>query len=746
MNKTILLFIPFSFLLWQCGTKTNDSAKSKAQALLSQMTLEEKAGQMTQLTIEMISKGEGFNLEKPHALDTTKLQNVIVNLGIGSILNVGGHTYDVNHWKEIITSIEKYSQQSRLKIPVLYGIDAIHGANYTVGATLYPQQIGLAATFNPEMAYKMAQFVANDVRGSGIPWNFSPVLDVGRNPMWPRFWETFGEDPFLVSQMGVAIVNGYQNTNNGTVKPFAACLKHYVAYSNPQSGHDRTPAYIPERQLREIYLLPFAKAIAAGAKTIMINSGEWNGEPVHASKFLLQTVLRNELKFEGITVTDWEDIKNLTERHKVAETYKEAVALAINAGIDLAMVPLDLDFTKYLIENVNEGKIKKERIDEAVLRILTLKYELGLFDEPNAKPENFKEPEQIESKKLSYELACQSITLLKNEGNILPFSMNEKILVTGPNADYINALNGGWSHTWQGRDTSYNPKVLTVVNALKNVFANGNVSYLKGNTYTQNLPENVLLNAAQNANTVVLCLGEDTYTEKPGDINDLELDEAQQNLIKIYKKAGKKVVVILLEGRPRTFAKTEPLCDAILDAYLPGNEGALAIADIMVGKVNPSGKLPFTFPRFAGVHTTYDCKYTETLNNDFKPIGFDPLFHFGQGLSYSNFNYANMKIENRDVTVKDTVSITVQLNNTSAIAGSETVLVFASDVYASITPSVKRLRAFKRVPLDKYEGKEVQFKIAVTDLAFVGLDNKFIVEPGKFYFSIANLKDSINVK
>lgn len=746
MNKTILLFIPFSFLLWQCGTKTNDSAKSKAQALLSQMTLEEKAGQMTQLTIEMISKGEGFNLEKPHALDTAKLQNVIVNLGIGSILNVGGHTYDVNHWKEIITSIEKYSQQSRLKIPVLYGIDAIHGANYTVGATLYPQQIGLAATFNPEMAYKMAQFVANDVRGSGIPWNFSPVLDVGRNPMWPRFWETFGEDPFLVSQMGVAIVNGYQNTNNGTVKPFAACLKHYVAYSNPQSGHDRTPAYIPERQLREIYLLPFAKAIAAGAKTIMINSGEWNGEPVHASKFLLQTVLRNELKFEGITVTDWEDIKNLTERHKVAETYKEAVALAINAGIDLAMVPLDLDFTKYLIENVNEGKIKKERIDEAVLRILTLKYELGLFDEPNAKPENFKEPEQIESKKLSYELACQSITLLKNEGNILPFSMNEKILVTGPNADYINALNGGWSHTWQGRDTSYNPKVLTVVNALKNVFANGNVSYLKGNTYTQNLPENVLLNAAQNVNTVVLCLGEDTYTEKPGDINDLELDESQQNLIKMYKKAGKKVVVILLEGRPRTFAKTESLCDAILDAYLPGNEGALAIADIMVGKVNPSGKLPFTFPRFAGVHTTYDCKYTETLNNDFKPIGFDPLFHFGQGLSYSNFNYANMKIENRDVTVKDTVSITVQLNNTSAIAGSETVLVFASDVYASITPSVKRLRAFKRVPLDKYEGKEVQFKIAVTDLAFVGLDNKFIVEPGKFYFSIANLKDSINVK
>ncbi len=733
-------------MLWQCGTKTKESAISKAKTLLKQMTLEEKVGQMTQLTIEMISKGEGFNLEKPHALDSSKLQNVIVNLGVGSILNVGGHTYDVNHWKEIISGIEKYSQQSRLKIPVLYGIDAIHGANYTVGATLYPQQIGMAATFNPEMAYKMAQFVANDVRGSGIPWNFSPVLDVGRNPMWPRFWETFGEDPYLVSQMGVAIVNGYQNTNNATVKPFAACLKHYVGYSNPQSGHDRTPAYIPERQLREIYLLPFAKAIAAGAKTIMINSGEWNGEPVHASKFLLQTVLRNELRFEGITVTDWEDIKNLTERHKVAENYKEAVALAINAGIDLAMVPLDLDFTKFLIENVNEGKVKMERIDEAVLRILTLKYDLGLFDALNSKSENFKEPEQIESKKLSYEQACQSITLLKNEGNILPISKNEKILVTGPNADYINALNGGWSHTWQGRDTNYNPKVLTVLGALKNVFGNENVSCLKGNTYTKSLPENMLLNAAQNAKTVVLCLGEDTYTEKPGDINDLELDEAQQNLIKIYKKAGKKVIVVLLEGRPRTFAKTEPLCDAILDAYLPGNEGARAIADIMIGNVNPSGKLPFTFPRYAGTHTTYDCKYTETLNNDFKPVGFDPLFHFGHGLSYSNFTYTNMKIENKNVILKDSVSIIVQLNNTSAIAGSETVLVYSSDVHASITPSIKRLRAFKRVPLDKYEGKEVQFKIAVSDLAFVGLDNKFIVEPGKFYFSIANLKDSITVK
>jgi len=743
--KTVLLL--FLIVLFnQVIGQNNSSSIERAKALLSKMTLEEKVGQMTQLTIEMVSKGVGNDIIKPHAIDTAKLRNVIVNLGVGSILNVSGYTYTVSHWKEVITSIEKYSKKSRLKIPVLYGIDAIHGANYTVGSTLYPQQIGLAATFNPELSYKMAQYVANDVRGSGIPWNFSPVLDVGRNPMWPRFWETFGEDPYLVSQMGVTMVNGYQNTNNGKVRPFAACLKHYVGYSNPQSGHDRAPAYIPERQLREIYLLPFARAIDAGAKTIMINSSEINGEPVHASKFLLQTILRNELNFKGITVTDWEDIKNLTTRHKVAETYKEAVALSINAGIDLAMVPLDLEFTQYLIENVKEGKVKLDRIDEATLRILNLKFELGLFEEVKTKTPRFIEPEQIESKKLSYELASQSITLLKNQFNSLPLASNERILVTGPNADYINALNGGWTHTWQGRDTSYNPKVVTVANAVKNVFGNLKVSYLKGNTYNQILSSNELLNAAQNIGTVVLCLGEDTYTEKPGDINDLELEQAQQNLIKIYKEAGKKVIVVFLEGRPRTFAKTEPFCDAILYAYLPGNEGALAIADILIGKVNPSGKLPFTFPRFAGTHTTYDCKYTETLNNDFKPIGFNSLFPFGYGLSYTQFDYTDLVIDNKNPLTTDTITVSLKISNKGEKDGYETALLYISDEYASITPSIKRLRAFKKVYLKAGESKNVSIKLAISDLAFVGLDNKFMVEPGKFVINIGNLNDAIIVK
>jgi beta-glucosidase len=746
MNRKLLGMFSLLALLMQCTMPQKKSAEANAKALLSKMTLEEKAGQMTQLTIEMITKGEGFNLEIPHAMDTVKLKNVIVNLGVGSILNVGGHTYSISYWKEVHAAIKKYSLQSRLQVPVLYGIDAIHGANYTIGATLYPQQIALAATFNPVLAEKMANYVASDVRASGIPWNFSPVLDVGRNPMWPRFWETFGEDPFLVSQMGVAMVKGYQEPKDGNSAGVAVCLKHYVGYSDPRSGHDRTPAYIPERQLRQIFLYPFAKAIDAGAKTIMINSSEINGEPVHASKFYLQTILRNELKFKGVTVTDWEDIKNLTDRHKITATYKEAVALAINAGIDLAMVPLDLEFTQYLIENVKEGKIKVQRIDEAVLRILTLKYELGLFDEKLPSMDSYTQPGSQESKELSYDLAIQSVVLLKNENHVLPLSGKEKILITGPNADYINALNGGWTHTWQGRDTTYNSNVPTVLGAFRKVYGEATIKYLAGNTYTNHLAPSALLDAANGINTVILCLGEDTYTEKPGDINDLELSSAQQALISIYKLAGKRVIVILLEGRPRTFAKVEPLCDGIIFAALPGDEGAIAIANITKGVVNPSGKLPFTFPRYANIHTTYDCKYTEVLNNDFKPLGFDPLFPFGYGLSYTQFSYTNIRIANREVSSKDSILLSVIVKNIGSIAGSETVLVFSSDVVASITPSVKRLCAFDRVLLNPNESKEVSFTIPADRLAFVGLDNKFVVEPGKFIFSVSQLTDSLTIR
>ncbi|OYU97504.1 MAG: beta-glucosidase [Bacteroidetes bacterium B1(2017)] len=742
MNRKFASLVVLIALFSQCGIPKKESAEARAKAMLSKMTLEEKAGQMTQLSIEMISQGQGYDLVKPHALDTNKLKEVIVNLGVGSILNVGGHTYPIAHWKEIITSVQNYASQTRLQIPVLYGIDAIHGANYTQGSTLYPQQIALAASFNPALAKQMARLVAKDVEGSGIPWNFSPVLDVARNPLWPRFWETFGEDPYLASQMGVAMVEGYQEKGaNG--RSMAACLKHYVGYGNPANGHDRTPAYIPERQLREIYLPPFANAIKAGAKTIMINSGEWNGEPVHASKFLLKTILRDELKFKGVTVTDWEDIKNLTERHHIAATYKEAVALAINAGIDLAMVPLDLEYTKYLIENVKEGAVTETRINEAVLRILTLKYELGLFDEPYTEANSFVEPGSKESLDLSYELATQSIVLLKNNNSALPLAAGEKVLVTGPNANYINALNGGWTHTWQGRDTAYNPVVPTIKEALN--LALPTASYLGGNTYTQHLPEASLLAAANGYSTVVLCLGEDTYTEKPGDINDLELDAAQQDLIRIYKNAGKKVVLVLVEGRPRTFTKSEALCDAILYAALPGNSGATAIADILVGKVNPSAKLPFSFPMYGATHSTYDCKYTELLNNDFKPAGYNALFEFGHGLSYTQFAYSKFSMDKRELGKQDSIQAHVTITNTGTRAGSEIVLLYSTDVVASITPSVKRLRSFTRVDLQPGESKQVDMKLAASDLSFVGLQNKFILEPGKFYFNVAQLKDSVNI-
>ncbi|MDZ4667991.1 MAG: glycoside hydrolase family 3 N-terminal domain-containing protein [bacterium] len=746
MNREIIFYLFFLGVFVQCNVPKKDSNAQKAKALLGKMTLEEKAGQMTQLTIEMISAGELPNLAVPHALDTAKLRKVIVEMGVGSILNVGGYTYTRQHWKEIMTAIHAYEKMGRLQVPVLYGIDAIHGANYTVGATLYPQQISLASSFNKDLAKQMAQMVSNDVRASGISWNFSPVLDVARNPMWPRFWETFGEDPYVVSEMGVAMVEGYQAPQSDGKLGVAACLKHYLGYGDPRSGKDRTPAYIAERQLREIVLPPFEKAVAAGAKTIMINSSEINGEPVHASKFLLRTILRDELKFTGVTVTDWEDIKNLRDRHHVAATYKEAVAMAINAGIDLAMVPLDYEFTQYLIENVKEGKVQVKLVDEAVYRILVLKLELGLFDEASVDMDLYENLGSEKSKQLSYELATQSIVLLKNKDNLLPLKPNEKILVTGANAHYINAMNGGWTHTWQGRDPQYNTAVITPLMALENVFGKEQVTYLPGNTYTACLTDLQLLAAAKDVKTVVLFLGEDTYTEKPGDINRLEMEEAQQNLIKVYAKAGKKIVLVLLQGRPRTFETTEPLCDAIFFAGLPGNEGGRALAELIVGKVNPSAKLPFTYPRYEGVHTTYDCKYSEVLNNDFKPIGFNPLFHFGSGLSYTQFEYTDLQIEKRDLRASDSVEIRFNLSNTGDRMGTETVLIYSKDLVASITPSVKKLRSFKRVDLAPKETKAVAVKIPVSQLRFVDVNNKWLLEPGTFYFEVSQLRDSINLQ
>ncbi len=729
-----------------CKSAKDKLPEERAQAILNEMSLEEKAGQMTQLSIEMILQGKDqFNLTKPHALDTVRLRKVLVEMGVGSILNVPGNTFTLAQWKEVSEALHAYRMQTRLQIPVLYGIDAIHGANYTVGATLYPQQINLAASFNTDLIAEMATNTANDVRASGLAWNFSPVLDVARNPRWPRFWETFGEDPMVASCLGSSMVKAYQMPSKNGLPGVAACLKHYVGYGDARSGMDRTPAYIPERQLREIFLPPFAQAIEAGAQTIMINSGEVNGEPVHASKFLLQTILREELKFKGITVTDWEDIKNLYERHKIVSTYKEAVAVAINAGIDMAMVPLDTLFTHYLIENVKEGNISMTRINQSVLRILTLKFKLGLFEHSPANSSKYDSIGSDQSKKLSLALATQSLVLLKNSNQALPLSPTEKILVTGANAHYINALNGGWTHTWQGRDTTYNSEVPTCLEALQNIHGMDKVVYLPGNTYDTNLSDEALLAAAKNIASVVLFLGEDTYTEKPGDILDLELSAAQQHLIKVYKQAGKKVIVVLLEGRPRTFANTESLCDAIIFAGLPGDAGGTAIANVLCGLSNPSGKLPFTYPRYSGFHLTYDCKYTEVLNKDFKPLGFNPLFEFGSGLSYTGYVYSNFTCDKESYTLSDTIKMNVTISNTGNMEGLHTALFYSKDEVASITPSVKKLRAFRKIFLRPGASEIVSIELPVQHLAFVGLSNKWGVEPGSFKLSVDTLSQNITI-
>jgi beta-glucosidase len=525
--------------------------------LVSTMTLEEKVGQMTQLTLDFVCKGSPTDTKKVMEIDQVKLDSVILKYHVGSILNTGSYTLTRNKWHELIGKIQTTAtQKSRLKIPVLYGVDAIHGATYTVGSTLFPQELALAATWNPDYAEKAAAITAYEVRASGIPWNFSPVLDLGRQPLWSRFFETFGEDPFLATQMGNAMIKGYQGNDIGNPEKVAACLKHFVGYSHPFSGKDRTPVLMPERLLREYYLVPFQNAIKNGALTVMVNSTEINGTPVHADYHILTEILKQELKFDGFAVTDWEDIIFLHNTHKIASSYKEAIAIAINAGIDMSMVPLEVNFSKLLVENVKEGKVSMARIDDAVKRILKVKLKLGLFENPITNPANYTKFGSPEFTETSLQAALESITLLKNKNNILPLNKSKKALVTGVAANLLNPLNGGWTHTWQGLDTTYNPSdKKTILAAIQDKIGVANTSYVEGTSYDKAINTYEALNKAQGVDYLIVCLGEKPSTEKPGDIKDLTLDKAQLELVKSLSKSGKPIILVLAENRPRIIAE-----------------------------------------------------------------------------------------------------------------------------------------------------------------------------------------------
>lgn len=723
---------------------------NKIRKILAQMTLADKVGEMTQLSIDAISVGRPYRLQEPHQLDLKKMQEVLVEHKVGSILNAGGHSYTKEYWHEIISKIQDYATNTKASgIPVLYGIDAIHGASYTLEATLFPQQISQAATWNPALTKEAGRITAYETRASSIPWTFSPVLDIGRDPRWPRLWETFGEDVHLATEMGNALVKGYEGEANeiGNKENIAACLKHFLGYSVTLTGKDRSPAWLPERQLREYFLPTFQGAIEAGAHTIMICSGEINGIPVHANKKILTDLLKHELGFKGIVLTDWEDIKYLYSRHRVAEGDEDAVKMAINAGIDMSMVPMDLSFTKTLKKLVENGEVPMSRIDDAVSRILRVKIKLGLFENPTTHPKDYPKFGSEEHIAASYKTAQEVITLLKNEQKILPLSKSDEILVTGPTAHSLNYLNGGWTHTWQGADPKWNNKgKKTIVEAIQDKIGKDKVTYLEGTTIHEAKNIQAATDAAKGKKAAIVCVGESTYTETLGNIGDLALPEAQRDLVHAIAKTGTPVILILVEGRPRIIADVEAAAEGVVMAYLPGNEGGRAIADVLFGDVNPSGKLPYTYPREPHSLLTYDHKGTDQMYADSAAYSIKPQYEFGFGLSYTTFQYSNLRISSKTLTADGSIDVTVDVKNTGNRTGKEVVQLYTRDWVASITPAVKRLRAFKKIELKASESKTVSFTINPRDLAFVGMDNKWTTEPGKFTIIIHKLTKDFHFK
>ncbi|MEW6653078.1 MAG: glycoside hydrolase family 3 N-terminal domain-containing protein [Bacteroidota bacterium] len=709
----------------------------KVRLFLTKMTLEEKVGQMTQLALQAVSE-QAKTKEQEHILDVKKLEEAIVQYKIGSILNAWDAAFSLEYWHFIIKNVQDIAlSKTRLKIPVLYGVDAIHGATYTSGAALFPQALAMGSSFNRELEKQAGAICSKEVRASGIPWNFYPVLDVGRNPTWPRLWETFGEDTFLVGEMGKAYIEGAQAYDMSKDGKLATCLKHFVGYSVPLSGKDRTPAWIGERSLREYLLPPFKTAVDAGAETIMINSAEIDGIPGHANYHLLTEVLRNEWKFKGFTVSDWMDIQRLHTRDNAADSQEEAVRMAVMAGVDMSMVPFDFSFCNILIKLVKQGKVPMKRINEAVSRILRVKFMTGLFDNPYSKTAFENDFGCVQHTSANYEAAKETIILAKNENETLPLSKNTKILVTGPTADKLSVLNGGWTVTWQGNTEELYPKnKMTVLDAIRAKAGSGNVVFAHGADFNKEIDIRAAVNKAKNADIVVLCLGEPAYCETPGNITDLTLDETQIKLAQEISKTGIPIVILLLEGRPRVINKIEQLANAVLVSFLPGMEGGRAIADVLFGDVNPSAKMPISYPRFVNDFVLYDHKYLESRDGNV----YNPQFKFGHGLSYTTFVYKNLRLSKKKIVQGESVKVKVDITNNGMRSGKETVLMYLSDLYASVSPCSKRLKGFEKIYLEPKETKTVEFVINPEQMSFIGLYLKPTVEKGKFAVSVDNLK------
>lgn len=759
--KKILLSISLLALAYTASAnvpviKSDPKIEAQVEQTLKKLTLEEKIGQMMELVTDLFGANDKNGV---FYIDEHKTDSILSRYKIGSILNAPNTCAPTaKQWEKYIAQIQKISMK-RIGIPCVFGLDQNHGSTYTQGGTLFPQNINVAATFNREIARHSAEATAYETRAVSVPWTYSPTVDLGRDARWPRIWENFGEDCYLSSEMGKAMVYGFQGEDPNNIDQYhiATSMKHFMGYGVPWTGKDRTPAYISPADLREKHFAPFLAGLQAGALTVMVNSASVNGVPMHANKEFLTGWLKEETGWDGVLITDWADINNLYTREMVAKDKKDALRIAINAGIDMIMEPYSCDACGYLVELVKEGKIPMSRIDDACRRVLRMKYRLDLFKNPTQKLKNYPKFGGEEFAKLALEGATESMMLLKNEGNILPLQHGKKILLTGPNANQMRCLNGGWSYTWQGhRADEFAGKYNTIYEAFCNEYGKENVILNQGVTYNEkgkyweeNEPQiQEAVAAAKDADVIVACIGENSYTETPGNLTDLWLSENQRNLVKALAQTGKPVILVLNEGRPRLIADIEPLAQGIINILIPGNMGGDALANLVSGKSNFSGKMPYTYPKEINSLANYDFKKSEEVGTMEGAYDYNAKitqqWGFGYGLSYTSYKYSNLKVSQSDFRHGDIIKVSVDVKNTGKAAGKESVLLFSSDLIASIVPDGRRLRAFDKVELQPGETKTVTFELKADDLAFVGWNGKWRLEEGDFKLMIADQSADIH--
>ena len=759
--KKILLSISLLALAYTASAnvpviKSDPKIEAQVEQTLKKLTLEEKIGQMMELVTDLFGANDKNSV---FYIDEHKTDSILSRYKIGSILNAPNTCAPTaKQWEKYIAQIQKISMK-RIGIPCVFGLDQNHGSTYTQGGTLFPQNINVAATFNREIARRSAEATAYETRAVSVPWTYSPTVDLGRDARWPRIWENFGEDCYLSSEMGKAMVYGFQGEDPNNIDQYhiATSMKHFMGYGVPWTGKDRTPAYISPADLREKHFAPFLAGLQAGALTVMVNSASVNGVPMHANKEFLTGWLKEETGWDGVLITDWADINNLYTREMVAKDKKDALRIAINAGIDMIMEPYSCDACGYLVELVKEGKIPMSRIDDACRRVLRMKYRLDLFKNPTQKLKNYPKFGGEEFAKLALEGATESMVLLKNEGNILPLQHGKKILLTGPNANQMRCLNGGWSYTWQGhRADEFAGKYNTIYEAFCNEYGKENVILNQGVTYNEkgkyweeNEPQiQEAVAAAKDVDVIVACIGENSYTETPGNLTDLWLSENQRNLVKALAQTGKPVILVLNEGRPRLIADIEPLAQGIINILIPGNMGGDALANLVSGKSNFSGKMPYTYPKEINSLANYDFKKSEEVGTMEGAYDYNAKitqqWGFGYGLSYTSYKYSNLKVSQSDFRHGDIIKVSVDVKNTGKVAGKESVLLFSSDLIASIVPDGRRLRAFDKVELQPGETKTMTFELKADDLAFVGWNGKWRLEEGDFKLMIADQSADIH--